>query len=391
MTALRELLVATLVVVAAFGVVATPAAATTPTPAPADGLAGATVAQEDCSFPFSATDATGTEVTLEQAPERVVTLGPGSAQTMWEIGAKAKVVGTTQYASYLDGASSRANVSGTGFAFASVEKIVAQEPDLVLAENVVSPETVQKLRQAGIAVYQFESATTIEDVYEKVELTGNLVGACDGAADSVDWMQTEVEVVTKAAEGQESPKALYVFGGYTPGPDTYISDLITSAGATNLAAEADLEYTATGYAQINPEVVADLEVEWLLFNSDAPEPRIPDSPAYQNTIAAQQNQTVVLDANQVSQPAPRSVLVMRQLAQTWYPEAYAEANASVRGEASAGTTDTSSTQTTMGTDAPTDTATATPEANDSAGGSPGFTVVGAVAALVSLVALTRRD
>ncbi|WP_435332539.1 PGF-CTERM-anchored ABC transporter substrate-binding protein [Haloarchaeobius sp. TZWWS8] len=383
MTRIRELLVALLVVVAAFGAVAAPVSG-----APAPEMSQQTTA--DCSFPFSAEDATGTEVTLDEAPEKVVTLGPASAQTMWEIGAKSKVVATTQYASYLDGADSRANVSGSGFAFVSVEAVIAQEPDLVLAENIVQDKTVEKLRQAGITVYKFDSASSLEDVYQKVERTGELVGACEGATESVDEMKTEVEVVQKASANAESPKALYVFGGYTPGPNTYIHDLITTAGATNLAADADLEYSAAGYAQINPEVVADMEVEWLLLNSDAPEPRVPDSPAYQNTVAVKQNQTVVLDANLVSQPAPRSIEVMRQLAKTWYPEAYAEANASVRGDVSAGTNTT--TATTSATE--TATATATTSKDSTAGengGSPGFTAVGALAALVSLTALARRD
>jgi iron complex transport system substrate-binding protein len=57
-----------------------------------------------CSFPVSKVDATGTTVSLNKEPERVVTLSPSAAQIMWEIGAKEKVVGVTQYASYLKGA-----------------------------------------------------------------------------------------------------------------------------------------------------------------------------------------------------------------------------------------------------------------------------------------------
>ncbi|WP_439026195.1 PGF-CTERM-anchored ABC transporter substrate-binding protein [Haloarchaeobius sp. DT45] len=389
MTGTRTLLVAALLVVSSFGVVATPAVAT---PANDSTAAG-------CSFPFTTTDATETEVTVEQAPERVVTAGPAAAQTMWEIGAQARVVGTTQYAKYLEGAETTANVSGSGYAFISVEKVIAQQPDLVLASSIVSDEKVEKLRQAGITVYKYESASSLDEVIAKTELTGKLVGACDGAAETVDWMETERKVVEQAAEGQEPQKALYVFYGTTPGPNTYISDLMTTAGATNLAAEADLEYTAAGYARLNPEVVANMSVEWLLLNSGQPEPRIPDSEAYQNTLAVQQGQTIVMDENQVSQPAPRSFFVMRQLSKTWYPDAYAEANASIRGEAgtTTGTATTATTASAGDTTAMTDqTATATDEddatgADSDDAGSPGFTAVGAVAALAVLGALARRD
>lgn len=392
MTGSRTTLVVALLLVGSIAAVVVPvggaATPTGPSTAP-------TAVQEDCSFPFSATDATGTEVTVESAPDSVVTLGPAAAQTMVEIGAGAKIVGATQYASYLDGSDGWANVSGSGRAFVSVERVVAQQPDLVLAENVVGDDTVERLRDAGITVYKFRSADSLDTVYDKVSLTGQLVDACEGASETVDWMRTEVEVVQRAAEGQESPKALYVFYGTTPGPETYISDIITTAGAENVVSGADLEYSQAGYARVNPEVVANMTVEWLLLNSDQPEPRIPDSPAYQQTVAVQRNQTLVLNNDYLNQPAPRSVYVMRELSQTWFPEAYAEANASVRGEASTGTTATAGgttddTTATTATDGGTDATGSTAATDGADGGSPGFGVVAALVAVLALAGLARR-
>ncbi|WP_440990219.1 PGF-CTERM-anchored ABC transporter substrate-binding protein [Haloarchaeobius baliensis] len=387
MTGTRTTLVVALLLVGSLAAVVAPVGGTA-TPASAVGT-GAVTAQEDCSFPFSATDATGTEVTVEEAPESVVTLSPAAAQTMVEIGAGAKVVGATQYANYLDASDGWANVSGSGRAFVSVERVVAQQPDLVLAGNIVGDDTVRQLRNAGITVYKFRSANSMDEVLEKVTLTGQLVGACEGASETRAWMETELEVVQRAAEGQEPPQALYVFYGTTPGPNTYISDLMTTAGAENMAATAELEYSQAGYARMNPEVVANMTVEWLLLNSAQPEPRIPDSPAYQNTVAVQENQTLVLNNNYLNQPAPRSIYVMRNLSQNWFPEAYAEANASVRGEASVGTTATAAG--TTATDGGTTQASTTTAENGSAdGGSPGFGVVAALVAALSLAGIARR-
>ncbi|MFB9808829.1 ABC transporter substrate-binding protein [Haladaptatus pallidirubidus] len=93
--------------------------------------------QPSCSFPVTKADATGTEVSLDEQPQRVVTLSPSAAQIMWEIGAKDKVVGVTQYANYLEEADKKANVSGTGQSFVNIEKVVSLEPDLVLAPSTV--------------------------------------------------------------------------------------------------------------------------------------------------------------------------------------------------------------------------------------------------------------
>jgi hypothetical protein len=80
------------------------------------------------------TDATGEEITLQERPERVTTTNPSAAQTMWEIGAKEKVVGLTKYAAYLEGAETRTNVSGAE-QIVSLERVVALEPDLVRGEH----------------------------------------------------------------------------------------------------------------------------------------------------------------------------------------------------------------------------------------------------------------
>jgi iron complex transport system substrate-binding protein len=303
----RIVLAAGLLVV---GVLAATAAASAPS---ADSQP---TAQVDCTFPFSVEDATGAEVTVEAEPERVVTLGPASTQTMWEIGSKETVVGVTRYAEYLDGAENRTNVSGAGEQFVSTEEVVGLEPDLVLAENIVPDETVETLRDAGLTVYKFEESTSIESVYEKTERTGRLVGACEGGEETVAWMQERISTIEEAVEGEDRPRVLYVFGGYTAGNGTFVHEIITAAGGTNVAAEAGI----SGYQQVSEETVVEQDPEWLVLNSD--DPSVPDSRAYRETSAVRENRTVVVDANYVSQPAPRIVYPITELAEAFHPGAF---------------------------------------------------------------------
>jgi iron complex transport system substrate-binding protein len=367
---------------------------------------------DDCELPYTATDATGTDVTVEERPERIVSLGPGTAQTLVELGAGDRIVGASQYANYLDGSDAWANVSGPGRTFASVEKVVAQKPDLVLAEGIVPNETVQQLRSAGITVYKFRSATGLQDVYDKVNRTGRLVDEPYAAAETVAEMQYKVRIAQTAAEGKESPKALYNFFGYTSGEGTFIDEIITSAGGTNVATEAGI----TGYRQISQEVVAKRTVEWLLLNSGSP--TVPKGAAYQETIAVTQNQTVVLDRNYISQPAPRIVQPITKLSKAFYPDAYEEAASQVERPtdvrpacAPPETTEPTPTATTTAADGettPTTTAVTDGGDGDSSdsttthfdqgtttsggtdGGIPGFTPVVAVLAVLGAVALLSR-
>ncbi|WP_154019001.1 PGF-CTERM-anchored ABC transporter substrate-binding protein [Halococcus agarilyticus] len=316
---LSILLVAT-VLVGAIG----PAAATTgvQTTSTVDGPAATAdvAAQATCSFPTTATDATGTDVTVEGEPESIVTLSPSAAQTMWEIGAREKVVGVTQYATYLDGAETRTNVSGAGQQYVNVEAVVGLEPDLVLAPNVVPNATVERLRSAGVTVFRFGFAGSIEDVTEKTRLTGELVGACEEANRTADAMETRVEAIRETVGNESTPRTLYLLGGgFVAGNDTFIGSVIETAGGENLAASAGIE----GYKEISDEVVAQQDPEWLVVSSPAV---VPNGTPWADTTAVQGNQTVVVNNSYINQPAPRVVLSLTAIARQLHPDAMAAAN-----------------------------------------------------------------
>jgi iron complex transport system substrate-binding protein len=274
-----------------------------------------------CVFPLTVMDATGTKVQVDDRPERIVTLAPSAAQTLWEIGARDRVVGLSQYATYLEGADTRTNVSGTGQTLISTEQVVGVSPDLVLAPTVVPTETVTALRDAGLTVYKAESPDTLLDIAAKTRLYGQLTGNCEAANATADRMETELATVEEAVDGEDRPRVLYTFFGFTAGEDTFVDEIITTAGGTNVAAEANI----TGFKQINPETVVAEDPEWLVLNSDSPQ--VPRNDAYNSTTAVQEGNVVVLNANYISQPAPRVIRPVRTLAQALHPEAYEQANA----------------------------------------------------------------
>jgi iron complex transport system substrate-binding protein len=347
------------------------------------GAAAAPAAQESCSFPVSATDATATELTVEEPPERVVTLAPSAAQTMKEIGAWETVVGVSGLAAYLEGADEKANVSsGQGI---SVEKVVAQEPDLVLAPNVVPDETVEQLRDSGLTVYKFAAATSMDDVVDKTALTGELVGECEGASETVDRMNERLSTIEEAVEDVERPRAVYVFFGYTAGNNTFVGNMIERAGAVNLAAEAGIE----GFQQISDEVIAEEDPEWLILNSEQPEP--PGSDAYQESTAVQEGNVVVIDTNVLNQPAPRSIEAITQMVEAFHPEAYEQAKATPTPTATPTEDETATpTEDTPTPEAVDDTPPET-ESPTETGDSPGFGAVAALVAALAAVLLARRQ
>jgi len=354
------------------------------------GVAGQEESQ--CTFPVEVEDATGTTVRIEEDPDRVVTLAPSAAQTMWELDARDEVVGVSQFARYLDGAEERANVSAPGFGNYDVETIVALEPDIVLAPNVVANQTVQQLREAGLTVVKFGAATSVEDVERKTTLIGRLTGNCEAAAETNRWMNQNVDAARDAVADRDRVRVLYLTGTFTTGAETFVNDILVTAGGRNVIAEAGVE----GFAPVNEEVVAERDPQWIVVTSGGT--NVLEEAPYNSTTAGQEGNLLVVNVNYLNQPAPRSVVyAVRNVTEALHPDAYGPDDYVSRSEASRTTTTTTS-ATTTDADGTTTTAsttttsatTTTPTATTDAG-TPGFTVgVALVAAALALVALRRR-
>jgi len=348
------------------------------------GAAGAT--QAECSFPVTATDATGTEVTVDERPERVTTLSPSAAQTMWEIGAESQVVGLSEHATYLEGAESRTNVSAAGQSRISVETVVSTEPDLVLAPNVISNDTVEQLRDAGLTVYKFEFAASIDDIYAKTELAGELTGNCEAAGETVSSMRDRISTVEQAVENSERPRVFVsVGGGWTAGQGTFVNSMVELAGGTNVAVEANI----TSYQQISEEVIVEQDPEWIVQLGEFG--AYPKTDAYNGTSAVQNDRVMTIDDPNISQPAPRVVNGIVRMAEAFHPEAYAEANATTTAtETTAETELTTAAPTTDESAMAEATTETTTEASGASGGVPGFGVPAALAALAGGALLAGR-
>ncbi|MFW5978252.1 MAG: PGF-CTERM-anchored ABC transporter substrate-binding protein [Halohasta sp.] len=270
--------------------------------APAGVAAQPADSTNQSAFPVTLTDATGTEVTLDERPERVTTTSPSAAQVMWELDADSQVVGLTQFAHYLEGAESRQNVSSTELGV-SVERVVATEPDLVLAPNATSVETVEALRDAGLTVYHFPAATDFEDVADKTSTIGQLTGNEQAARETNAWMWHNVEAIEAMTAEADSPRVLYpLSGGFAVGNDTFIHEIIVASGGENVAAD---EFD--GYEVLNDETVLTLDPEVLIV-TDQTEGQIIDSDPYAQTTAGETQRTASLEVSYLNQPAPRSVV-----------------------------------------------------------------------------------
>ena len=334
---------------------------------------------DTCSFPHTVTDDTGTEVTVDTDPERIVTLNPSAAQTMWEIGARNEVVGVSQYASYLEGADGKANVSGPSGP--SVEAVLATDPDLVLVPSSsygAAEERTEQLRAQGVPVFVFGQGTSLEFVANKTELTGRLTGNCEAGTERAAEMRQSITLMEQALDGEERPIGLNVFFGYTSGANTFIGDVMETGGLRNGAAEADI----TGFQVLNDETVVDLDPQWIVVPTNSP---VPETPAYNSTTAIQEGNVVVVNTSSLQQPAPRAVMAAETILAAVHPDAYEEYQGlQARSEDESTATPTPD---------PVSTATPTPDPVSTATtdtGTPGFGPLVSIVAVCALAVLLAR-
>jgi iron complex transport system substrate-binding protein len=317
-------------------------------------------------------------VTIDQEPQSVVVLQPSAAQTMWEIGAQDKVVGMPKnaFTSYLNGTEDKTNVVGDRSAVLQ-EQVVSLGADIVIAPNITPAETVTNLRDSGQTVYYVNASSSLEDVYRKTLVMGHLVGACDGAQRRVDAMSAEVDAIRSNVSDEEPPKVLYALGGgFTAGSETYINELITTAGGENIAATSGI----SGYDTLSQEVIIEQNPDWIVIPEGIP---LPANDAINSTTAIQQDQIVRVNPNYMNQPAPRNTIPLRQMAEAFHPDAFTSPTP---------TPTPTNTQTTSGGEAtPTTTATETEPGTSTPGQSgPGFTVLSALVAALAAALLVRR-
>ncbi|GAA0719036.1 iron complex transport system substrate-binding protein [Halorubrum trapanicum] len=368
---------------------------------PAVGAAGATgtgPAQTDdaCGFPVELTDATGETVTLEERPDRITTLNPSAAQTLWELGERDRVVGVSQFAFYLDGAEERANVSAEFGA--SVERVVDTDPDLVLAPNS-SAADVGPLREQGLTVYHFPAATSVDDIAEKTETIGRLVGACDAANETNAEMYDAVDAAEERTADVDRPAALYPLGGgYVAANNTFIDAIMNAGGTDNAAAEYE------AYPQLSDEVILETNPEVILVTDS--EAAILDSEPYASTTAGTEGNYIVMNENYLNQPAPRSVIestaTLSNAVVALQDDGAESTDGADDGSADDSSSDGDSSGDDSGTDGEDGNSTDLTSAdgnesdeNESAGDtgaeSPGFGVVAAALALFATGLLARRD
>jgi len=216
-----------------------------------------------------------TEVTLQDAPQRIVAVSTETGDLALELVGPERVVGVVESA--LDPSSANQSelaqqVENTvvGAPSPDPEQILALEPDLVLLterhdgeESVGASLTASGVPCAAFASSDFESPQPVLSV---IGILGELLGAEELAAEISASVQQQIDDVTALVEAaQDAPRTL---GLFARGPSIMMfadtsptSTLIELAAGTSIAAEAGWHSAPAA----DPEVLIDAAPEVILI------------------------------------------------------------------------------------------------------------------------------
>ena len=198
-------------------------------------------------------------------PSRIVSTAPSITEMLYALGLGPKVVGDTIYCTYPADARSKPKV-GT-FLEPDFERILALRPDLVLViKNPIG--VTSKLRSLGLRTEELDQ-DSIADIFSSLTRIGQLTGRDAIALRLTASLNAQLDSVRQAASKHPRRTVLFLVGRASgtlqgmvgAGPGTFIDELITLAGGSNVLASSPMQYPNVSLEQIltsDPEVILDM-------------------------------------------------------------------------------------------------------------------------------------
>jgi ABC-type Fe3+-hydroxamate transport system substrate-binding protein len=189
------------------------------------------------SFPQAAQDGAGRTVSVTAQPQRIASLDAGLTEAAFAVGAGSAVVAAAGGEDY-PAAARRLPVVVNRAGEPNMSKLAALHPDLVLAPATLSESAASLSKRLGAPVY-VAGAGTLTSIEHDVSEVGVLTGNAERARELVARMEHRVAAIRRDVGG-EPPVPVFVDDGffYTIDPTSPVNDLITIAGGTNVAADA---------------------------------------------------------------------------------------------------------------------------------------------------------
>lgn len=245
-------------------------------------------------------------------PERIVCLTEETVETLYLLGEDARIVGVSGYA-VRPARVRREKPRVSAFTSADLPKVLALEPDLVLAFSDLQAEIVAELIRAGVAVHAFNQRD-VAGILAMIRLLGALVGAAERAealAAGYARRLAEMRAEVRAAQAGRPRPRVYFEEWDEPMISAigWVSELIEIAGGENVFAGLARAPGAAGRI-VAPQAVIAAAPEVILASwcgkKVRPE-RIAARPGFDALPAVRQGRIHEIKSPLILQPGPAAL------------------------------------------------------------------------------------
>jgi ABC-type Fe3+-hydroxamate transport system substrate-binding protein len=213
---------------------------------------------------FKLTDQIGNEVVLNNyPPKRIVSLVPSQTELLFDLGLNQEVVGITKFCVHpKEWFTYKTRVGGTKNA--KIEKILALNPDLVIANKEENTqEIVEACLSANIATLVTD-VITVEDAIQMIKLVGESTGKLNKSIEIADKVEKQF-LHLRSVQPLNKKYAYLIWNEpiMVAANQTFINSVLAHAGFENVFTN-ELRYPETSIKQL----VEDYKPEVLFLSSE---------------------------------------------------------------------------------------------------------------------------
>jgi iron complex transport system substrate-binding protein len=280
---------------------------------------------EETAFPVTIKDALDNDVTIEEKPEKIVSVIPSNTEIAFALGLEEEIVGVSNFDNFPEEVTSKEKIGDMEL---NIEKIISLQPNLVLAHESTADNTkegLQQLRDAGITVLVIHDALNFDQVFDTIMMIGKATGETKKAEEVVTGMKDKLaEIKAKAAEIKEKKKVFVEVSPapevFTTGKNTFMDQMISIINAENIAGDQE------GWVQMDQEAIIDRNPDVIIttygFYTENAAEQVLSRQGWENVNAIKKKQVIDVDSDRVTRSGPRIVEGVEDLAKAVYPQTF---------------------------------------------------------------------
>ncbi len=304
----------------------------------ADSKTSDSVIEEFSSDYYMAVENYGRTLTLNQAPTKVLTLGPNCTELFVALGLGDKIVGRAlanhsrgALPEYADEVNSIPEINHSA---PTREAILTSGADFIYSIDWALSDSgldVAEAEEYGMNVY-VNAATSLEELYKEIEDIGKIFGVEENATNFINDQKARIQTVSDIVEVEKTkngePLKVLVYdsgndGVFTASGSNFESTLISLAGGENIFNNiTDKQWITVSYEEIlkqNPDIIIVHDYDNLTVDEKIAE--IKANPVLSELDCVKNNRFTSIDLESIF-PGNRVANTVEHFAAAFYPESF---------------------------------------------------------------------